>query len=366
MKLLKRIAAAALAAVTVMICGCTNTGDAVYTYNGKNIGEYMYSYWLSTYKANIIYSYNDLKDTSEFWESEIEDGVSVESYFTGIIDTQMKKYAIALSLFDEYKLKLDDETIEAIDSDIEEKISSYGSRAAFNSELAELGINIDILREIYLCEAKYDAVYEYLFGTSGIYAPGDEEIEDYYNRKYNRIKYIVLYTTKIVYDDDGSYKYDDDGNIMTEDMTSEELAAVYKKRDEILARVDSGESYEDLISEYTEYDISESYPNGLFVSENEIGTYGADFTHAAIDMEQGEVRSIEQSTCIYVLKKYSLTALEDLESEDTKQLSYLIEYASKELYDKHLEGMFDKVRVDEDVLKRYDLSECNANINSSL
>lgn len=366
MKIIRRICALLIAVSMVFLCGCTDTGKAAFAYNGKSIGEYMYQYWVATYKTNILYSYNGLKDSEEFWNSELEDGVSVEKYFTERISDQMKKYVISLKLFDEFGLKLDDETMQAINDDIEEKIASYGSRGAFNNELAQLGINIDILKQIYICEHKYEALYEYLYGTNGIYAPDDSQVDDYYKSKYNRVKYIVLYTTKIVYDDDGNYKYDSDGNIMTEEMTEDELAAVELKRDEILARLDSGDNFDSLIKEYTEYDILSNYPNGLFISENEMDIYGTELTRAAIDMAQGDVRVIDEDTCIYILKKYSLTGISDLEKSDTDQLSYLIEYASRDLFAKYFAERYGDVKINEEIISKHDLSESATNMNSSL
>ena len=126
-------------------CSTVNTGSAVMEYEGTEMGEKLYGYWVASYKRNILNYYEDVVNTEAYWNTEYADGMTIGEYFTDIIDTQVKNILIAQKLFKDYGLKLSDSVIKAIDDDINEKIEYAGSRAALNEELAKMGININQL-----------------------------------------------------------------------------------------------------------------------------------------------------------------------------------------------------------------------------
>jgi hypothetical protein len=210
-KKMKKIAApiCVILVAVLLVSGCSPVGgETVLEYKGYKISEAMYGYWVALYKRDVIYSFNNRKDTSDFWQSEVSDGVTTEDYFTDIINNQIYKYCIGQQLFDEYGLKLEKEVKTAIDADINEKIEYYGSRAELNSALAHINLNIELLREIYICEEKLKAVYNYLYGPYGPEALSDNDYVQYFKDNYWHMKYIVIYTTKLATDSKGNYKYD--------------------------------------------------------------------------------------------------------------------------------------------------------------
>lgn len=343
--------------VSLLVSGCTPAGgETALEYKGYKISEAMYGYWAALYKRNIIYSYNNSKDTSDFWQSEISAGVTAEDYFTEIINEQIYKYCIGLQLFDEYGLKLDSSVTKAIDDDIKEKIEYYGSRAELNSALANLNLNIDLLRDIYICEEKLGAVYEYLYGAYGPEALSDDDYVKYFKDNYWRMKYIVVYTTKLVTDDNGNYKYDSNGSLMTEPLSDDEMAQKLAKAEEALARAQSGEDFDKLIEEYSEYDTS-SYPNGFYVSVNNLSIYGAEILAALPGMQIDEVRRVEMESAIYIIKKLELPEWGKLTETELLQLTDLEEYAKSEAFDAKLSALFPEVKVNREVLDKYKLSE---------
>ena len=187
---MKKIAAFLCVIMTALVVfGCSPAGgETALEYKGYKISEAMFGYWTALYKRNILYSYNGGKDTSDFWESQVYGDMTAEDYFSELISSQIYKYCIAQQLFDEYKLKLDDDVKAAIDADINEKIEYYGSRADLNSALASINLNIDLLRQIYLCEEKLNAVYDYLYSPYGPEALSDDDYIKYYNGNYWRMK----------------------------------------------------------------------------------------------------------------------------------------------------------------------------------
>jgi hypothetical protein len=358
-KKMKKIAApiCVILVAVLLVSGCSPVGgETVLEYKGYKISEAMYGYWVALYKRDVIYSFNNRKDTSDFWQSEVSDGVTTEDYFTDIINNQIYKYCIGQQLFDEYGLKLEKEVKTAIDADINEKIEYYGSRAELNSALAHINLNIELLREIYICEEKLKAVYNYLYGPYGPEALSDNDYVQYFKDNYWHMKYIVIYTTKLATDSKGNYKYDSSGTLVTEPLTEEEFAEKLAKAEEALAKAQAGEDFDELIITYSEYDTT-AYPSGFYVSVNELSTYGANIVSALAEMQVGEVRRVEEGSAIYIIKKLELPEWGQLTESELLQLVDLEEYAKAEAFDAKLNALFPELKVNNEVLGRYRLSE---------
>ena len=334
--------------------------ETVMEYNGIELKENMYNYWVSTYKKNILSSYEDVKDTEAFWKSKYDDTRTVEDYFTEIINKRIMTYLIAQSIFKENKLKLSPEVKSAIDADISEKIEYYGSRSALNSELKNLMLNINSLEKIYTWEEKHKVVYDYLFGEDGIEAISGKELEEYYKSNYSRIKYIVFFTTKIKKDDDGNYVYDSNGELVTEDMTEAELAAKKAEIEDCYDKLMNGASFEDMRKEYSEYDTSK-YPNGFFLSKNELQTWGAEIILGTTKANEGEIFKVTEEEAVYIIMKCKLTELEDLNESDINQLSNLSVYATRELSEKKFEELSKDIVINKEIISKYALSTIKPN-----
>ena len=287
-----------LAAVLVLPCllfSCSGEKyETVMEYNGVKLTENMYYYWMSTFKRNILSSYSDAKDDASFWQAKYDENQTVEEYFTEIINQRIMNYLIAQSIFREQKLTLSSDEKKAIKNDIKEKIEYYGSRGELNEELKNLMLNIDSLETIYTWEKRHDAVYDYFYGKNGTETVSDSQIIDYYEKNYSRIKYIVFYTTKIKTDDKGNYVYDSDGQLVTEEMTEEELAATKKKILECNEKLNNGASFDDMIKEYSDYNKIKEYPNGFYVSANEISTWGSGIVSGAVTAKPGDVFRVDE------------------------------------------------------------------------
>ena len=361
---MKRIAIL-LAVVLVLPCllfSCSGEKyETVMEYNGVKLTENMYYYWMSTFKRNILSSYSDAKDDASFWQAKYDENQTVEEYFTEIINQRIMNYLIAQSIFREQKLTLSSDEKKAIKNDIKEKIEYYGSRGELNEELKNLMLNIDSLETIYTWEKRHDAVYDYFYGKNGTETVSDSQIIDYYEKNYSRIKYIVFYTTKIKTDDKGNYVYDSDGQLVTEEMTEEELAATKKKIEECNEKLNNGASFDDRIKEYSDYNKIKEYPNGFYVSANEISTWGSGIVSGAVTAKPGDVFRVDEEAAVYLVLKCELTPFDSLSDTDSDQLKNLASYATTGLYREKFSALSEKVKVSGEILSKYRLSEIKAN-----
>lgn len=355
MKIRMKLASLLLAIAMLLTLGlssCSSKYDTVMEYNGMKLSENMYYYWLSTFKRNILTAFEDAKDTKEFWDAPFDENRTVEEYFTEVLNAQIRNYLIAQDLYKKNRLVLDSSVKNAIKKDIDEKIEYYGSRGNLNEALSVLKLNVDSLEDIYTWEEKYNLVYDYYFGEGGLLEISNADLVKYYEENYSRIQYIVFYTTKL--------ETDEEGNQISSEMTEEELAAKMAEIEECQAKLDSGEDFLELMKKYSEYDTS-SYPNGFFVSVNEMDIWGADICGAVQKAEVGDICRIEEESAVFFIKKFPLTEFSSLGEQDIYQLSSLTANATVAIRDAFFENLGKDVEVNAEVMSRYKLSEIPPN-----
>ncbi len=315
---LRRVAAVCLAAglaigsVTSLV-SCSNT-QAIATLGDQEITVHMYQFLLSRIKGTL--GRNGYSVTSDdFWNTVVEsDGTTYDEFFRETALSQVREYLAALALFEEEGLTLPQSEYDRIDEEINDYLMNAGSKTALNSELSSFGINVDMLREIYIIEAKLSYVKTHLYGEDGalISAPvrleyleenavafrhvlirsfdyvyeTDENGDDIYflpnenNAKVNNIAYdkkngtvrldenneetikdangdnvYYLPNGRIAYDKENGIRalcYDADGIAMTEKVSSEKLATLKAEAEAILDTVETGDyaAFEALLAEY--------------------------------------------------------------------------------------------------------------------
>ena len=372
MKLITKLIAVVLAAafifpLTLASCGYRSKYDIVMEYNGIKLTEEFYNYWISTYKRNILATYTDASDTKEFWGSKFDDSRTVEEYFTELLNTEITNYLISQDLYKKNGLKLPSSVKKSIKNDIKEKIDFYGGRGSLNSTLSKMMLNIDALEQIYLWEAKHDYVYDHLFGPGGELDIDDNALISYYEKNYFRIKYVVFYTTGLETDENGNYVYDDEGNLISKPLTDEEMKKKNEEIAEFKAKLDNGADFDELIADYSEYDTS-SYPNGFFISENNLDIWGPEIFKAVKNGKEGEVVVVNENEAIFYVQICKLTPFSELLDADITQLADLkfTVYATKQIYYDFYSALSEKVKVNKKILNRYKLSDVKPNPHYSI
>ncbi len=336
-------------------------GDPVMEYKGYTITEGMYRYWLKEWKDYYVSNYEDIEDTDAFWAEKNESGVTNEAYITTNIQTRIRYYLIGQALFDQYKLELSEAAEEKIESDLADQIEHFGSKSEYNAHLKEeYGINLSVLKKIYTYEEKYTQVYEYLYSTGGKLTASAEELDTYYHSYYARVKYIMfLKKTKYVLDEEGKRVTDINGYYKMEDLTAEEQKEVKKTVDEVHAAVKGGKDISEFFDKHMgQFGLkAEAYPNGFYITPDEYAQHTAEVTNAAMDMNVGEVRLVENDGCYFVVQKFDLIDKAYATDVDKDQFTYLVSYCNSEKFTKHFEELSKSVEIDQEILDRYQLKD---------
>lgn len=340
-----------------LLAACSAGGDVVMEYKGYTVTEGMYLYWMKEWKDYYVTNYSDIQDTDAFWNEMSDAGVTNEEYISTNIKSRIRYYLIGQALFDQYNLKLSDETQAGIKADIDAQIEYYGSKSEYNAHLKEeYGINISVLEKIYTFEEKYKQVYDYLYSTAGKLTASADEVDDYYQNYYVRVKYVMfMKNTKYVLDEAGKRVTDQNGNFKMEELTDEEKIAVKKDAESVFENVKGGGNIADHFEKYmSQFGFEEeSYPNGFYITADEYAQHTAEVTNAAFDMKVGEVRLVENDACYFVVQKFDLVPQAYMSNIDKDQFTYLVSYCNSKKFAEHFEELSKDIVIKNDVIAKF-------------
>ena len=285
-----------IALILALVCllipcgGCAADTVEVMRYGESSISANMYNYWLASYKGSFMYTFSDATDTDAFWNTVLYDDVTVEEYLDSVVLDNVKRTLICMELYRQKGMKLSPAVEEEIDSYIDELIAERagGSKNAFNEELAKLGINVRMLRDIYRCEEQTSQLVE------ALYAPGGEreltaaDIDTYCRENYVRICHIYVNNAHVYEtDDQGHYNYNQDGTIKLRPLNEEEAAAKAAVIAQIEAELAEGK---DFLEVYENYSEDTYYKNGYYLTRQI--DFIPEVVNAAFELELGEFTKV--------------------------------------------------------------------------
>lgn len=391
MKLFKKITACALALTMLLISlvGCSGYGKTVMELGGTEITENMVQFWLSRYKAQFEYYYGsaicsqyDLDNLDQFWA--IKTGESPEETYddvmSGFIYENAETYLCALYLFDQFGLKLPKETEAEVDEYIDELLENYasGSKAEFNALLGNYGINMKLLRELYLIDEKVDYLQNYLFGTNGTLGVTKIDKEEYYQANYVCMRQICIFINECPEtDENGNILTDKDGYTKYRDMTATETQEARERATEALSKVNAGENFQSVHNAYDENPTDDQYVAIYMSRDSAMGTDAAleKIFNALQEMKVGEIRLIETENNLHIIEKLPLeegaydksTNADFFTFYDSEIGNYVTfeEYLKDPLFLDYIAETLEKysadIKINEEQLKKNKLSTVKAN-----
>ncbi|MBP3321602.1 MAG: hypothetical protein J6M12_04545 [Clostridia bacterium] len=346
-------------AISALICflpGCSSEKTkAVMELDGVTIGADIYRYWLSTFKYYFDTNYEDIEDTVECWNREMDDGLTIGEYVEEYTLQYAKSVLCALKLYKQYKLKLPDSVIDSIGDQLDELIKyQYGdSKSAFNSALmSTYGIDVKGLRRAFIMEAKVDMVESYLYGTGGKEAPTDSERDAFFKANYIRVNVIMINTSyELVLNDEGMPIYDENKQPIIKEYNEQEIAEKKAKADEAQKKAENGEDFSALVKEYTELNIDDR-PNGFYICNKDyedlvMSGYDSKSLSAVLDLKEGGVYRHEDEESVVIVKRLALLEKAYSSKDDKDQFDTLDTHLITEKYNTLLSSMWDDIEIDE-------------------
>lgn len=340
------------------LSGCS-AGETVMKYGDSEISENEFVYYLATYKGRFKQSYTDFSDTAEFYASEIADGVTYETYLFDIITDNVKRTLVCDALFDEMDLKLNGSIEEEIDYYIDDYITEYagGSKNQFNAALSEYGINVSMLKKIYLRDEKATAVFNAMYGSSGTNPITDTERAEYLEDNYVRVRHIYV-NDKYVYatDEDGYAMYTEDGYKQTRQLTDEELEA----KNALIAAIDEsltdGDDFEAIYDAFSE---DKYYENGYYLTRTT--DFISDVVSSAFDLDEGEWVKIVSDYGTHYIKRLPL---DESPWDDDANSDFFENYdtdVAEYLFGEYIDELLPSVETNDEIIETYSVESSPIN-----
>ena len=211
----------------VSLTACANKGSTLLELEDHSITDLQFRFMLSRLKGNMSYmGYN--VDSSSFWNMIIDDqNNTYDSYFRNAVLEDARRYLAAMAIFEERGLVLPQSYLDQIDEDMEEYLRDAGSKSALNSTLSAYGVNMEILRDIYVMEAKYDYLQKVIYGADGELLAAETRL-DYLNQHAVCFKQVLIRAFDYVYETDLNgdvvYYLPDENNAKVNNVAYDESA----------------------------------------------------------------------------------------------------------------------------------------------
>lgn len=308
----------------------------------KSIGESTYTFLLSRMRGTLDYYGYDVDDAS-FWRTVISnDNRTWDDHFSDTIFEQTKLYLTIEYLFEKEGLTLDESRVERVDATISGLIAVKGSRSALNAELKAFGVNVDMLRDIYLTEQKFSHLIAHFYGENGEKIEKGEK-DRFYNENYVAFGYFFIPTYEVVVGEDGK-------------EVTVELDA--KKKSELRVQAveyaDIIDGNIDLFKEYcAEYgDGKGAEPTYLYVSpeyyasQDSASAYLDKAAEALDAMELGQCEVIVSPYGYYVICKYENEVGAYDSEKYSESFSDFYAMLSDKLFDEKCKEYADMITVD--------------------
>lgn len=332
-----------------------DTDEYVFKHTDFVIDKNFYTYWLARYKAVLMYSYSDMDDSEEFWSQNLGTG-SAYDVLTAYADETVKNYLVSVYLFSKYGLSLGSR-VNAVDSQLAEIVADgyEGNVALLNEQAYEYGINYNMLRQIYIAEAKTETVRDYLMSVVLRSKLTDELRDSYLYDNYARTDHIFI-ATKYAYniDEDGNFIYDEYGNY-TQNLTDDQKREKWTLVNQIDAEGITAEKFAEYKEKYNEDTSIDSYSNGYFVSlKTDINKQ---YVISALSMEVGEVKKVETDIGVYYIMKKPMIAKA---YNDSKNSDFFPNYDSvvlDYLYFEEMKTHYKDVVINEELKKSISIKE---------
>ena len=321
------------------------------TYGNSKITENVFRYYLAYYKGIYMDTYTDMKDTSAYYQTVLPDGQTAEEYLFNMTIENVMMTLICMELFEESGLQITDGIEEEANAYIDNLVQEYagGDKKALNAELANFGVNVNMLADIYINQDKSSFLFDYLFGENGTRPLTDADKQTYYEENYSHIYH--LYINDAYYypvTEDGYTQTDEKGNLVAQPMTGDMLA----EKNAVIDAVDTAlAAGEDFMAVYNTYSEDKYYANGYYLTQT------TDFIEEVVDtaftLEIGawqKVKSAYGTHYIYRLpldeKPWEGEANADFfEAFDTTLAS--------ELFVDYIRSFLPEVQVDREALAAY-------------
>lgn len=306
-----KLAAVILSAVIALSsCGAEYVGKV----GSEKITKQEFEFYLSSVKQQM--QGTELTSDEDWATKEIEGQKAIDIAKERAFDTAANNL-LYIQVAKKLGLALTDEEEKVINKYKQLLVSNYGGQDKYNQFLEKQGISDGFIDMMCSSMGYTDKLIEKISTES---PASEEEINDYFKKHYRRAKHVLIMTV----DPQTQKPYDE-----------AKKAEAKKKADEILARAQSGESFENLIEQYNEDPGMKSNPDGYVFTDGEMMT---EFADGVDSLEPGGITMAQTAYGYHIIKRYALDETPEYFKSALETKKANIEYAvNKERLDSQMD-----------------------------
>ncbi|MCC8195608.1 MAG: hypothetical protein LIO49_02165 [Ruminococcus sp.] len=313
----------------------------------------------STYYYYYLFGYSLLDQTI--------DDQSVSDYMSDYAVDMCKQYVVVQKLFEELGLELSETELANIETSVANTWESY-------SETYEAaGISEDTIRKVAEATMMEEDVFNAYYEVGSLNGTTEDDIKDYLEDNYARIKYITFEFSESADDAiDEDYKaemLEIANSYLERAEAGESMDDLIAEYAEILAAAEAEESEEEEDSEDTDEDTAEDTEEEaeeVEVEDEEVDEYANEYiisiegtspsekfvNYVFTVCNVGEYTVIQDDTCFYLVERLDILERDDLyEANRDSYLEALFDDAYTTLINEKLATY--EVEVNENSIKRY-------------
>lgn len=329
-----------------------NAGMYIYYQGaGYTAGVYELSEEDSTYYYYYLFGYSLLDETVN--------GQSMSDYMSDYAVDMCKQYVVIQKLFEELGLELTETELANIETSVANTWESY-------SETYEAaGISEDTVRKVAEITMMEEDVFNAYYEVGGLNGTTEDDIKDYLEDNYARIKYITFEFSESADDAiDEDYKaemLEIANSYLERAEAGESMDDLIAEYDEILAAAeaeeeeDSEDETEDTEEEVEEVEVEEEvdeYANEYIISIEGTSPSEKFVNYVFTVCNVGEYTVIQDDTCFYLVERLDILECDDLyEANRDSYLEALFDEDYTTLINEKLATY--EVEVNENSIKRY-------------
>lgn len=347
---LKKIAAALLALLFVALplasCGM---GSAAVRYEDYEISQALFQYLCCLEKTGYLYeaygvdssqvSSSQLEDNEMIWEAQDASGTSVADALKADVLEDVQRLLYFQKYAADQGYVLGDEQKKTIKEGLNEMISQFDDKRAFNKEMKKYGIDYDEMYNYYLIQSLAAKGEDLLFGEDGTMKVTEEAAKKYYNDKYVTVGCIFINTKNKTFPN---------GKVVV--LPADEKAAKEALAADVFSRAQAGEDFDALAAEYSDQPsitLEKSQEGYTFTTG---GFVNGDAENRAFSMKKGEIARVDTDGGVYILQRRALNAsyYENASEEILEQLTDLKKYSL-------INGVAEEFEMNEEFLNSLDI-----------
>jgi len=314
-----------------LLAGCG--GSDIKTKNDKELNETVVTkigdVEITQAYYNFIYSllYSNMAQYEQYYGAdwinmEIEEGKTIGDFIKENTMSQIEQLAAAVVIAGENGIKTDSEIKKNIKEQKKSIIENYGGEDGFAEFLESSKTTDDAINTYLEMYEVYNKLFDKITAKGGEAYIEDKEIEDEFLAEYAdklRVQHILVSTQEQTNEETGE----------TKPARSDEEAL--KIVNEIIGKLDKGESFDSLI---TEYDEDPGMDAGKFYVFGD-GEMVAEFEEASKNLAIGDYtkEGVKTSYGYHIIKRYDITTeIDEFKSfKETKAQEKITEILEKKI-----------------------------------